>query len=66
MKTLEGMIIPSKDPVGVRLLRLMGWREGQGIGPRKEKLPSKSKDKPKGNDDTDIYINRTLPSKYLI
>ncbi len=51
MKTLEGMIIPSKDPVGVRLLRLMGWREGQGIGPRKEKLPSKSKDKPKGNND---------------
>ncbi|KAJ3412039.1 hypothetical protein HDV05_001369 [Chytridiales sp. JEL 0842] len=28
------ILIPSKDPVGIRLLRRMGWREGQGVGPR--------------------------------
>ncbi|ORX93655.1 DUF1604-domain-containing protein [Basidiobolus meristosporus CBS 931.73] len=31
---LESFVIPSKEPVGVRLLKSMGWREGQGIGPR--------------------------------
>ncbi|KAK9717920.1 hypothetical protein K7432_005882 [Basidiobolus ranarum] len=31
---LESFIVPSKEPVGVRLLKSMGWREGQGIGPR--------------------------------
>ncbi|RZK90125.1 MAG: sel1 repeat family protein, partial [Pedobacter sp.] len=26
------MIGPPKDPVGIKLIRLMGWREGQGVG----------------------------------
>jgi G patch domain-containing protein 1 len=25
---------PSNDPIGVKLLKRMGWKEGQGIGPR--------------------------------
>jgi hypothetical protein len=37
----EDLIAPSKDPIGVRLLRLMGWREGKGIGPRKKRAPPK-------------------------
>lgn len=32
--SLMGMIGPPKDSVGIRLLRKMGWRPGQGIGPR--------------------------------
>ncbi len=34
---LEDLITPAKDSAGVRLLRLMGWREGHGIGPRKKR-----------------------------
>ncbi|RUP43148.1 hypothetical protein BC936DRAFT_137545, partial [Jimgerdemannia flammicorona] len=31
---LSALVTPSKDPIGVRLLRAMGWRTGQGIGAR--------------------------------
>jgi G patch domain-containing protein 1 len=29
------LITPAESPIGIKLLRLMGWREGQGIGPRR-------------------------------
>ncbi|CAO3634447.1 unnamed protein product [Mucor hiemalis] len=32
--SLMGMLGPPKDSIGVKLLRKMGWRPGQGIGPR--------------------------------
>src|SRR5689334_15356299 len=28
------MIVPKSDPIGVRLLGTMGWRQGHRIGPR--------------------------------
>lgn len=31
---LEDLIQPAQNTIGVRMLRRMGWREGQGIGPR--------------------------------
>ncbi|XP_028258548.1 G patch domain-containing protein 1 isoform X2 [Parambassis ranga] len=31
---LEEFIAPARSSVGVELLRQMGWREGQGVGPR--------------------------------
>jgi hypothetical protein len=30
----DELVAPSCEPVGKRLLKLMGWRDGQGIGPR--------------------------------
>ncbi|CAG8442889.1 18869_t:CDS:10 [Acaulospora morrowiae] len=33
-KLIDDLVLPSKEPVGMRLLKVMGWREGQGIGPR--------------------------------
>ncbi|KAJ3046113.1 hypothetical protein HDV00_003863 [Rhizophlyctis rosea] len=33
-RLVEDLIGPPKDPVGVKLLRQMGWREGHGVGPR--------------------------------
>ncbi|KAI8327461.1 hypothetical protein BD560DRAFT_418055 [Blakeslea trispora] len=33
--SLMQMLGPSRDSIGVQLLRKMGWRPGQGIGPRK-------------------------------
>ncbi|KAI7863505.1 hypothetical protein BDF14DRAFT_1885134 [Spinellus fusiger] len=32
--SIMNMIGPPKDSVGIRLLRKMGWKPGQGIGPR--------------------------------
>lgn len=31
---LLNMVQPGKDKIGEKLLRKMGWREGQGVGPR--------------------------------
>ncbi|XP_072136125.1 G patch domain-containing protein 1 isoform X2 [Mobula birostris] len=31
---LEDLICPAKVTIGVQLLRKMGWKEGQGLGPR--------------------------------
>ncbi|KAM6942759.1 G patch domain-containing protein 1 [Xenentodon cancila] len=31
---LEELIAPARSSIGVELLRGMGWREGQGVGPR--------------------------------
>ncbi|XP_061592405.1 G patch domain-containing protein 1 isoform X2 [Cololabis saira] len=31
---LEDLIAPARSSMGVELLRAMGWREGQGVGPR--------------------------------
>lgn len=33
-RLVEDLIGPAKDPVGIKLLRKMGWREGHGVGPR--------------------------------
>ncbi|KAG0363065.1 hypothetical protein BG005_002962 [Podila minutissima] len=41
-RIIDDLIIPSSEPVGIRLLKRMGWKPGQGIGPRvtkKQKLP---------------------------
>lgn len=33
-ETLASLIEPSSSRVGLKLMRKMGWREGQGVGPR--------------------------------
>jgi G patch domain-containing protein 1 len=30
----DDMIRPKEDTIGIKILRKMGWREGQGVGPR--------------------------------
>ncbi|PVD20833.1 hypothetical protein C0Q70_18994 [Pomacea canaliculata] len=41
---LIDLIVPEKLPIGIKLLRKMGWKEGQGIGPRqKAKKPKRQK-----------------------
>jgi hypothetical protein len=37
----DEFIVPSSNPIGKKLLQSMGWREGQGVGPRV--LPEKMK-----------------------
>ena len=31
---IDELIVPSSQPIGKQLLNRMGWREGQGLGPR--------------------------------
>lgn len=32
--TLEDLVVPCRMSIGVKLLKKMGWKEGQGVGPR--------------------------------
>ncbi|KAJ3386322.1 hypothetical protein HDU84_001616 [Entophlyctis sp. JEL0112] len=40
-KIVQDLIIPSSDAIGLRLLRRMGWRDGQGVGPRVDRRKAK-------------------------
>lgn len=31
---LDNLVLPSRETVGDRLMKQMGWRPGQGVGPR--------------------------------
>ncbi|NXF08101.1 GPTC1 protein, partial [Smithornis capensis] len=42
----DDLIGPTKITVGVELLRKMGWKEGQGIGPRVKRKPCRQKPDP--------------------
>ncbi|KAJ3090005.1 hypothetical protein HK102_004933 [Quaeritorhiza haematococci] len=56
MNVVEDILIgPAKDPIGVKLMRQMGWREGQGIGPRtrRKRLVAEA-------DDEDIFAAEKL------
>jgi G patch domain-containing protein 1 len=43
--TLEDLIRPTRNTIGVRMLKKMGWREGQGIGPKIKRRLRKIKSK---------------------
>jgi G patch domain-containing protein 1 len=34
---VNAVVVPVTDTVGIKLMRLMGWREGQGLGPRRKR-----------------------------
>ena len=38
---LQDLVLPVKMSVGVELLKKMGWKEGQGIGPRERRSKKK-------------------------
>ena len=38
---LQDLVVPCRMSIGIRLLKRMGWKEGQGIGPRVRQLPKK-------------------------
>ncbi|XP_054960432.2 G patch domain-containing protein 1 isoform X2 [Pan paniscus] len=43
---LDDLITPAKLSVGFELLRKMGWKEGQGVGPRVKRRPRRQKPDP--------------------
>ncbi|NXN92515.1 GPTC1 protein, partial [Rhinopomastus cyanomelas] len=42
----DDLIGPSKITVGIELLRKMGWKDGQGVGPRVKRKPRRQKPDP--------------------
>ena len=38
---LQNLIVPARSSVGARLLKTMGWKEGQGVGPKTAKYGHK-------------------------
>ncbi|XP_061077918.1 G patch domain-containing protein 1 [Conger conger] len=40
---LEDLVAPARISVGVELLRKMGWKEGQGVGPRVKRKAAKQR-----------------------
>ncbi|KAM6980551.1 G patch domain-containing protein 1 [Aplochiton taeniatus] len=40
---LEDLVAPAKLSIGVQLLRRMGWKDGQGVGPRVKRKAAKQK-----------------------
>ena len=44
----DALIKPKQDTIGISLLRKMGWREGQGVGPRMQR-------KVHGDEDGEVY-----------
>ncbi|XP_014037757.1 G patch domain-containing protein 1-like, partial [Salmo salar] len=40
---LEDLVAPARSSMGVELLRKMGWKDGQGVGPRVKRKLSKQK-----------------------
>uniref|UniRef100_A0A3P8YS83 G-patch domain-containing protein n=1 Tax=Esox lucius TaxID=8010 RepID=A0A3P8YS83_ESOLU len=43
---LEDLVAPARTSIGVELLTKMGWKDGQGVGPRVKRRPGKLKADP--------------------
>jgi G patch domain-containing protein 1 len=64
-ESIMDMLKPTGDTMGIKLLRRMGWREGQGIGPRvRRKARFDEEDDPGG--DTDQTIRLFAPENSTI
>lgn len=52
-RIIDDLFLPTEDTIGYRLMRQMGWKEGQGLGPRqKRNIPDA--------DGLDIYADNHL------
>ena len=52
---LDNLIKPKEDTIGIKLLRKMGWREGQGVGPRVQRKAMDDEDEIEGDGDGKMF-----------
>ncbi|KAK3820017.1 MAG: hypothetical protein J3Q66DRAFT_165653 [Benniella sp.] len=57
---IDDIIVPSSEPVGIRLLKRMGWKSGQGIGPRVSRRQKKPEDGGHSDEDDEHLANVTF------
>jgi G patch domain-containing protein 1 len=57
---IDDIIVPSSEPVGIRLLKRMGWKPGQGIGPRVSRRQRKPGDGLESDEDDEHLANVTF------
>eukprot|EP00961_Rhodomonas_salina_P217293 2936117-Rhodomonas_salina.1 len=50
----DDLLAPAEDPIGFRLLRTMGWREGHGVGPKRKRKRDKGGDEEEGDEEDDM------------
>ncbi|EKX54373.1 hypothetical protein GUITHDRAFT_99855 [Guillardia theta CCMP2712] len=54
----DELLEPTNDSIGLKLLRIMGWKDGQGVGPRKRKNRTEDEEE-KGGENEDVQISQT-------
>ncbi|KAF9903981.1 hypothetical protein BX616_001453 [Lobosporangium transversale] len=54
---IDDLVVPSSEPVGIRLLKRMGWKPGQGIGPRVSRRQRKPEDGPISDEDIPTNVS---------
>eukprot|EP00960_Hanusia_phi_P035775 751940-Hanusia_phi.AAC.1 len=54
----DELLEPTNDSIGLKLLRIMGWKDGQGVGPRKRKNRTMDEEE-KGEENEDIQISQS-------
>ena len=54
----DELLEPTNDSIGLKLLRIMGWKDGQGVGPRKRKNRTEDEEE-KGEENEDVQISQT-------
>lgn len=61
--SLMDVIQPTRDSVGIRLLRKLGWKPGQGIGPRmtrRQRREATADEDGEEDDDDDMHMDITF------
>ncbi|KAG9063471.1 hypothetical protein KI688_004355 [Linnemannia hyalina] len=54
---IDDLIIPTSESIGARLLKRMGWKPGQGIGPRVSRRQRNPKADPLSDDDAPTNVS---------
>lgn len=53
---IDDLIIPTSESIGARLLKRMGWKPGQGIGPRVSRRQQNPQSDPLSDDDVPANV----------
>lgn len=52
---LQNLIVPTRSTIGAKLLKSMGWKEGQGVGPKMVKYSSGQDERERGKLELELF-----------